>query len=302
MLEKDIENLIASHPEEFFPNGKLKLQGQQVKLGSYFADIIFKEEDNDLAVIEVKRGILSRDAMGQIMDYYGVLREENPSINIKLILVANVIPKERTIFMAEKLGIEFLEILIPKIVEIADKYSYKFLDSKSPSDIREFQKTSQLMNEKIHSGKSNVWIFQANPKRYDILNAVDDSNIGDNHWLVNQCKNYISKGDLCLIWMSGKDGGIYAVGEITSNPEYLIDSEAESKYWFSDDDKEKKKLRVKFIYKTKLANNPLSRDEIKNVPELKNLSIFKQPQGTNFPVTDEEWELLSKLIQNKVSG
>jgi predicted RNA-binding protein with PUA-like domain len=102
--------------------------------------------------------------------------------------------------------------------------------------------------------------------------------------------------------MSGKDGGIYAVGEITSNPEYLIDSEAESKYWFSDDDKEKKKLRVKFIYKTKLANNPLSRDEIKNVPELKNISIFKQPQGTNFPVTDEEWELLSKLIQNKVSG
>lgn len=183
---------------------------------------------------------------------------------------------------------------------MTEKYSYEFLDSKTPSDIREFQKTSRAISDKIGSGKSNVWIFQANPKRYDILNALDDSNIGDNHWLVNQCKKYISKGDLCLIWMSGKDGGIYAVGEITSNPEYLTDSEAESKYWFSDEDKEMKKLRVKFVYQTKLTNNPLSREEIKNVPELKNLSIFKQPQGTNFPVTDDEWKKILEMIQGKI--
>lgn len=114
MLEKDIENLIAKYPEEFFPNKTLKLQGQQIKLGSYFADIIFEDKNKDLAVVEVKRGILSREAIGQIMDYYGVLREENPSKNIKLILAANVIPKERTMFLAEKLGIDFLEIPISK--------------------------------------------------------------------------------------------------------------------------------------------------------------------------------------------
>lgn len=157
-----------------------------------------------------------------------------------------------------------------------------------------------LMNEKNSSRKSNIWIFQANPKKYDILNALDDFNIEENHWLVNQCGESIAKGDLCLIWMSGKEGGIYAVGEITSNPELLTDSEAESKYWISEGDKERKRLRVKFVYKTKLVDNPLLRQEIQDVSELKNLSILKQPQGTNFPVTEKEWNIISELIQGKL--
>lgn len=156
------------------------------------------------------------------------------------------------------------------------------------------------MNEKKSSIKSNVWIFQANPTRYKIREALDDYNISKNHWLVNQCGESISKGDLCLIWMSGKESGIYAVGEITSNPELLTDSEAESKYWISDGDKEKKRLRVKFVYKTKLVDNPVLRQEIKDVPELKNLSILKQAQGTNFPVSDKEWNIISELIQRKL--
>ena len=41
MLEKDIENIIASYPSEFFPNENLKLFGQQVNLGGRYADVIF---------------------------------------------------------------------------------------------------------------------------------------------------------------------------------------------------------------------------------------------------------------------
>jgi|TARA_B100001971_G_scaffold61777_1_gene56695 hypothetical protein len=36
MLEKDIENLIATYPEEFLPYVELKLVGQQVRLGTNF--------------------------------------------------------------------------------------------------------------------------------------------------------------------------------------------------------------------------------------------------------------------------
>ncbi len=32
-----------------------------------------------------------------------------------------------------------------------------------------------------------IWLFQANPQRYDIMNALADEEIGDSmHWLVNQ--------------------------------------------------------------------------------------------------------------------
>ncbi|MEI7423930.1 MAG: hypothetical protein WCK18_17645 [Prolixibacteraceae bacterium] len=43
MLEKDLENLIAQHPDEFFPNSGFTLIGQQVKLGKCYADIIFED-------------------------------------------------------------------------------------------------------------------------------------------------------------------------------------------------------------------------------------------------------------------
>ena len=76
MLEKDIENLIAKYPDEFFPNAGFKLVGQQIKLGKCYADIIFEDKHMRKIIVEVKRGILSRDASGQVMEYYGLLKNE----------------------------------------------------------------------------------------------------------------------------------------------------------------------------------------------------------------------------------
>ena len=54
---------------------------------------------------------------------------------------------------------------------------------------------------------------------YDILNAINDYEIGNNiHWLVNQYKTAIKKGHLGIIWMSGKDAGIYAIARIETEP------------------------------------------------------------------------------------
>ena len=69
MKEKDIENLLALYPDEFFPNSGFELKGQQVQLGRCRADIIFKDKYDRTIIIEVKRGILSRDASGQILEY-----------------------------------------------------------------------------------------------------------------------------------------------------------------------------------------------------------------------------------------
>ncbi|MBK7868240.1 MAG: hypothetical protein IPJ75_15340 [Ignavibacteriales bacterium] len=42
MLEKDIENIIAAHPDEIFPNEGFKLIGQQVNVEGRRLDILFK--------------------------------------------------------------------------------------------------------------------------------------------------------------------------------------------------------------------------------------------------------------------
>ena len=131
MLEKDIENLIARYPDEFLPNSGLILEKRQFRVRGRIIDIIFSDKHGRVIVVEVKRGILSRDAAGQIMEYYGLLKEEYPNQIIELILCANVIPHERRTFL-ERAGIECKELGVSFIQEIAKKYYYHFLDEIQP--------------------------------------------------------------------------------------------------------------------------------------------------------------------------
>ena len=93
MLEKDIENLIAAHPKEFFPREEFKLVAQQHTIKKRRLDILFEDKYGRFIIIEVKRGHLSREASGQIIEYYGLLKEEFPEKNIELVLCANTIPQ-----------------------------------------------------------------------------------------------------------------------------------------------------------------------------------------------------------------
>lgn len=150
--------------------------------------------------------------------------------------------------------------------------------------------------------KKNVWIFQANPERYNIFDAFFDKSLNEGVWFVNQYKDKISKRDIILFWVSGKRAGIYAVGKILSNPCYIADSEKSSKYWISKREKinsKKRALRIKFEYKMKFPEDPIKKKNLIKVSELQDLAILKRPQGTNFPVSNKEWKILSKLINRR---
>lgn len=288
MLEKDIENLIAKYPDDFFPNSGFSLIGQQIKLGKCYADIIFEDKHNRKVIVEVKRGILSRDASGQVMEYYGLLKTESPDDFVELVLCANIIPPERKKFL-ETIGIECKELGINLINQIAQKYNYEFINSDNKKSI------SELSHQLPSSEK--IWIFQANPERYDILNALSDEEIGvDMHWLVNQYKTEISKGHIGIIWLSGKEAGIYAITEIVSDPQIMGEPEAEKKYWTDSSDKEGEKLRVKMKIVRNLLNRPITKEIIKNTTGLQLLSILSYYRGTNFPVRPEEWAIIKDMI------
>jgi predicted nuclease of restriction endonuclease-like (RecB) superfamily len=299
MLEKDIENLLARYPDEFFPNQNLTLKGQQVKLGTNYADLVFENPKGELVIIEIKKGLLKREALGQVIEYYGLLREIESDRNIELILVANVIPKEMAVFPRERLGVEFIEIPHSRINKIAQKYGYHFLDSEKPELLQKYNAAIQKMNIEVDSGIRRVWIFQANPQRYDVLGALADETLDEDMWLVSRYKNEICAGDIGLIWMSGKEGGIYSVVDVLSNPQMMYDSEQSTKYWESESDKRQMMLRIKYRHRLKLINNPITRQELKNIPQLRNMEIFRRPIGTNFRVTNDEWEIILGLIKKR---
>ena len=152
--------------------------------------------------------------------------------------------------------------------------------------------------EKITQRESRVWIFQCNPKRWDMMSCFANPDHNEGTWEVNQYKNEIKNGDLALIWKSGNNSGIYAVAEIRSDPEIMGDI-PNGRYWLNESDKGKKRLRVLTKSQKKFVGNPILRDELKILPGLEKLSILNFWQGTNFPVKGSEWEILKEMIDKR---
>jgi len=159
------------------------------------------------------------------------------------------------------------------------------------------EEVTALMSETFDDGR--VWIFQGDPSRYDILHALTDPELKEQHWQVNQYRKVIKKMDIALIWISGKDAGLYAVAEVISNPAELSDYSAEEKYWINDADRGKRRQKVAIKVKQCLVNNPVLRSELRNIGDLKGLSILNFSRGTNFPVRDREWVIIKSLIQER---
>jgi predicted Mrr-cat superfamily restriction endonuclease len=64
--------------------------------------------------------------------------------------------------------------------------------------------------------RSGAWVFQANPRRFDLLQALQGG--GTEAWSVNQHRQDIQPGDRVWFRLTGPDAGIYAVGQVTSVP------------------------------------------------------------------------------------
>ena len=99
--------------------------------------------------------------------------------------------------------------------------------------------------------------------------------------------------------MSGKESGIYAVAQIMSDPIETEEDEAEQPYWLSTEKDTTSTLRVKLKIVKTMINNPVFRHEVKAKESLKSLSILRFAHGTNFPVTDDEWAVISGLITSR---
>jgi hypothetical protein len=144
-----------------------------------------------------------------------------------------------------------------------------------------------------------TWIFQANPKKYDIVGALSDPNLNLS-WQVLRYNDKIKASHNAIVWMAGEEAGIYAIGFVTSKPRIASEDPIDNSYWIDLDQKEQTSYRVGIQITHNLLANPILRGSLLAMPELKGLSILKFAQGTNFPVMDDEWEAIKGLV-DKVS-
>ena len=64
--------------------------------------------------------------------------------------------------------------------------------------------------------RSGAWVFQSNPKRFDLLQALDAGSAES--WSINQHQQDIQPGDRVWFRITGPAAGVYAIGRVTSLP------------------------------------------------------------------------------------
>lgn len=138
----------------------------------------------------------------------------------------------------------------------------------------------------------DYWLFQANPKHYRILDAIQ--NLVEMPWLVTRHRTEIRIGDGVLVWLAGPAAGIYAIAEVTTLPAPLAVI-PDVNYWLTPATIRAERPRVMIRFVRKLIGQPLRRQELKQDQILRHLLVIKAPSGTNFRVSLEQWQRVYSL-------
>jgi 5-methylcytosine-specific restriction protein B len=102
-------------------------------------------------------------------------------------------------------------------------------------------------------------------------------------------------GERVYLWESGLDGGIVGIAELVGLP--AIGPALKEERPFA---KDSEKFQGEYLRATlnvlRAVDPPVTRSELLSHPELTDLSIFRQPRGTNFKVTEEEAKVLETIL------
>ncbi|AIZ45177.1 hypothetical protein QR90_08775 [Deinococcus radiopugnans] len=143
------------------------------------------------------------------------------------------------------------------------------------------------------SGPS-VWLFQSNPKYYDLAGHLSTTKVGDeDEWTVTRHEKEMRIGDPVVLWVSGAEGGVYALGELTGKPSVRLTAPE----WRVEAglDTPAGSLAVPFRY-TRILTAPVGRAAIDAHPVLSQMLVRRVPNGTNYKLSQAEWEALQPLL------
>ncbi len=134
MRERDLQEYLFNHPEILFPGEIIQEKTSEYYIQGKRIDLLFVI-DGLRYIVELKAVPITREHIGQVVEYYGLMKEYLKETNLKMILVSPSIPKWRSVYL-EELGIQCIEITsipeseleVNRIITKAKK-SHKQLDS-----------------------------------------------------------------------------------------------------------------------------------------------------------------------------
>jgi len=167
---------------------------------------------------------------------------------------------------------------------------------ESPELLYAEENSDDVSNDDI-----TTWIFQCNPEKYNIVEALENSDVLT--WSVNQHKDKVKKGHRVYLWLSGDNAGIIASGTILNDPKPREYNNPSDKYWINNTETnktQKEPMMVNIQIEQKQIKPPfIQRSVLEKNEQTKNLSIFSVKfRQTNYPVTELEKASIEDIINS----
>ena len=147
----------------------------------------------------------------------------------------------------------------------------------------------------------NYWLFQGNPELYNFELAIKD-NVLD-AWSVTAHWTKIKEGDKAIIWLTGKNGGIGGLAQITfiNPPGETISRDAYCWTEKGKKNRENEKISwaagIKINTNTNLFSKPIFLKK-ENIQGLEKLNVGRGFQNTNYMATENQYKIISGLIEH----
>ena len=126
--------------------------------------------------------------------------------------------------------------------------------------------------QRLAGSTAPIWLVQCNPRRSDIL-ASSRTALPDT-WCVRRHTKEIRCGDRIVLWLSGADAGVYALGEITADVRPVLPVAGDGAGPSSVT-----KASVNFFLN--LVDRPIKRSVLKTDPRFADEPILRQPFAAN---------------------
>lgn len=108
LLERDLQEYLFANPDVLFPSETISDKSREFYIQGKRIDLLIRIGDVRY-IIELKAVPLSREHIGQVLEYYGLMRNFMREGNFRMVLVAPFILESRKVFL-EEIGIRCVEI------------------------------------------------------------------------------------------------------------------------------------------------------------------------------------------------
>ena len=112
-----------STPEELLGETGLVFQGEEVRMGDFRFDLVFRDRQGATLLVELQRGRLDRTHLYKVLDYADRYRAANPGTDVECMVVANEISGEYKDRLQAR-GIDYREISLTRFAEFGRDRGY----------------------------------------------------------------------------------------------------------------------------------------------------------------------------------